>query len=623
MKSVSFVLPSLVLAAGLAGQEPREAELYLSGLPSVGALAVGPQGILFAALPARNGQIVRVLGRDGVLPLAETGGAPSSLAFDAAGDLFVADRKRNAILKVTPWGEISEFAGGFRAVEAVAMSPDGQIFASDSGASRVYRFDPQGRRTVASTAGGGIAQIAAQAAGRALPAGIRDGEVSAMALDEAGNLYVAGRDSGRVLVISPQGTQLESIRIPGPAVTSLAFGGLDWRTLFIAQASTGSIYRARMSHRAQRRPWEPDTELRITEPLDGAIFNRHDGEVTAAGLTVTVKGYCRSAKSVRVNGLSVPVRDGRFEAPVLLRERQTKIVAEGRRSLRDAITVLWDRRSFPRYRLSTDDNIWFLRDIARNQYRYQSIFDNPYLAFWLQIHKKYGAKVHFNIYYETEGFDLSQMPDRFRPEWQANRDWIRLTFHARANDPDRPYIHAPPQKLVEDYRLVTREIERFAGKELTSPITTVHWGETTRAAARALRAEGVLGLVGYFEERDESPRVSYYVTLPQFLHLMKRDYWKDNEADLLFVRHDLVINTVALDQIVPHLKRVAADPHQSEMMELMIHEQYFYPDYRAYQPDFRERVERAVRWVTERGYRPVFYADGFLGSPSPAESGRR
>jgi hypothetical protein len=104
---------------------------------------------------------------------------------------------------------------------------------------------------------------------------------------------------------------------------------------------------------------------------------------------------------------------------------------------------------------------------------------------------------------------------------------------------------------------------------------------------------------------------------------MKRDYWKDNEADLLFVRHDLVINTVALDQIVPHLKRVAADPHQSEMMELMIHEQYFYPDYRAYQPDFRERVERAVRWVTERGYRPVFYADGFLGSPSPAESGRR
>ncbi len=75
-----------------------------------------------------------------------------------------------------------------------------------------------------------------------------------------------------------------------------------------------------------------------------------------------------------------------------------------------------------------------------------------------------------------------------------------------------------------------------------------------------------------------------------------------------------MVNTVALKDIDAFLDKIAADPHQSEVMELMIHEQYFYPDYVAYQPDFRERVERAIAWVTRRGYRPVFFGDGFLGA---------
>ena len=49
-----------------------------------------------------------------------------------------------------------------------------------------------------------------------------------------------------------------------------------------------------------------------------------------------------------------------------------------------------------------------------------------------------------------------------------------------------------------------------------------------------------------------------------------------------------------------------ADPHQSEVMELMIHEQYFYPDFHGDQPDFREKVETAIKFVVDRGYEPVF-----------------
>jgi hypothetical protein len=145
--------------------------------------------------------------------------------------------------------------------------------------------------------------------------------------------------------------------------------------------------------------------------------------------------------------------------------------------------VIWDRDSFPRYRFSTDDNIWFLRDIARNAGKYRSIFDNPYLALWRDMHEKYGARFHFNIYYETAGFDLSQMPDKFRSEWQRNAV-DAADFPLEANDPAKPYLQASPEQIRADYRMVTREIERFAGKELLSPVTTLHWAAANRGAAK-------------------------------------------------------------------------------------------------------------------------------------------
>ena len=351
--------------------------------------------------------------------------------------------------------------------------------------------------------------------------------------------------------------------------------------------------------------------LRITDPPDGAILNRHDGETSAAGLWTTVKG--EGSGDVRVNDTPAKaLPSGKWEARVLLKALENRVVAR-RGSAADAVTLLWDQHSFPRYRVSVDDNILWLRDIAQKGYR--SLFDNSFLAFWLEMHRKYGAKVHFNIYYETEGFNLSQMPDRYKDEWRRNSDWLRLSFHARANDPDKPYLGAPAARVMADYRLVMHEIERFAGKELIGPVTTVHWGEATREACAALRQEGVRILVGYFErEKDGSPVVSYYLPAPIARYLAGRDYWKDTSLDLLFVRHDIVINLFPLDRIVPRLEEIAADPHQAEIMELMIHEQYFYPDYKAYEPDYRQRVERAIEWVVRKGYRPVFYGDGFLGS---------
>lgn len=360
--------------------------------------------------------------------------------------------------------------------------------------------------------------------------------------------------------------------------------------------------------------------LEVTTPIHGMICNRHDGDTTPGGLRIPVVG--KASGKVTVNGKPVAVANGQFATNVTLAQRENAIliVAESNGAREEQrLTVLYDENSFPRARFSLDDNILFLRDIARNAGTYRSIFDNWFLDFFRTMHKRYGARFHFNLYFEDvyflKDFTLDRMPDKFKSEWRENADWIKLTFHAMCDQPAKPYINTDYATMKRDCAKVTEQIVRFAGEELLSNYTTVHWGECTPAGCRALHDCGFRGLVGYFEEENGRPFVSYYLDAPHQKHLFDRDYWKDVSEDLIFVKHDMVVNNVKLADITPRLDAVFADPHRSEILELMIHEQYFQKEYGDhYQPDAKEKVETAVRWAAEHNYKWVFYDEGFVGA---------
>lgn len=121
---------------------------------------------------------------------------------------------------------------------------------------------------------------------------------------------------------------------------------------------------------------------------------------------------------------------------------------------------------------------------------------------------------------------------------------------------------------------------------------------------------GIRGLVGYFQlDENGEPLVSYYLSKEQTEHINKRDAWKDNREDIIFVKHDIVLDKTDLDDIYPFLNNLKEEPHQSNLIEMLIHEQYFYSHYEAYQPDYREKVLTAVKWATENGYEPAFWSD--------------
>lgn len=256
------------------------------------------------------------------------------------------------------------------------------------------------------------------------------------------------------------------------------------------------------------------------------------------------------------------------------------------------------------YRFSIDDNIWVFRDIARQ--RPASLFDNDYLATLYRLHRKHGTRFQLNVYYETEGFNLTQMPDCYREEWAANAGWLRLSFHAKADQPGHPYAGAGYDQVKAECEAVHEQIRRFAGEQSLSYFTTIHFVAATREGCRALQDCGIKGLIALCSDGQGGVRLSYYLDEPAARLLEQNGLAQDQDNGLIFIRNDMVINTVPEEDIRPRLEQLKASDKRDSFVEVMIHEQYFYPDYPYHLPDFAVRMETAILWLRENGYRSVY-----------------
>jgi hypothetical protein len=362
------------------------------------------------------------------------------------------------------------------------------------------------------------------------------------------------------------------------------------------------------------------TSLKIEEPFHGAILNQRHGRETNDGLKIKMQGNAPLGNTVVINGTPAQ-RDGtRFSSEVTLHDRETDITAVSKGvsgKQQRSIQVVWDRYSYPRYRFSIDDNSFFLRDIA--QKKYASLFDCFYLKGLRDLHHTYGTRFVLNIYYTTgDDFELTQFPDRYKSEWQNNANWLKLAFHAHANEPDRPYQNAAPPQLIADLDKVAEQIIRFAGERTYSPPTVIHWGMVQPAALKPLYDRGVRVLSGYFRQANGTWDINYLLDDTRSEYLSSHDALMDFSSGIVFSKVDIVCNSTPVERIVQTLAPLAGDPNQAEVMDLFTHEQYFWPFYSNYLPDHFKRLDKAIRWVTENGYKPVFYHKGFLAQPDRA-----
>jgi hypothetical protein len=378
--------------------------------------------------------------------------------------------------------------------------------------------------------------------------------------------------------------------------------------------------------------------ITITSPVNGEVLTHRNGRVTDGGLSVEVRGHVKPATSfsaVFVNDTPAQVAaNGAFQATVRVTEPETDLVTRLEASGGPAahqIRVLWNRHSRPRYRFAIDDNIFFLRDLART--RPASIFDHFYLRGLRDLHQRYGTKFVLNTFFTTPeaDFTLAQMPDGWRGEFADHAGWLSLAFHAYAEFPDRPYQHATAAKLAADYDLVAGELRRFAGDTAFSPTTVTHWGMVAPEAWGVLAARGTRVLSGFFVPNTGSSYtgdgesiaadlagdgydINYCLDTERSAFLSRHDLIKDFASGLLFSRGDIVCNNTPPEQAERVLLPLMADPATAEIMDLVTHEQYFWPSYFNYRPDHFARCEAAIRCCAENGYEPVFLHEGLAGA---------
>jgi len=271
------------------------------------------------------------------------------------------------------------------------------------------------------------------------------------------------------------------------------------------------------------------------------------------------------------------------------------------------ITIFYTENKL--FRVSVDDGIWFLQDIARNNY--DSIFENPYLAMLKRLHLKYRAKFHVNIYYtcpEHGGFFLTELSDRYKDPWLEALDWLVLSFHARADIPGYPYLNSDRETTRSHCLEVYDQIDRFAGYR--SPVTTLHYAETTKEGVKGLYDCGIRALLGdYSYNRKGERQLCYGATEEEFLSVRRNCFYRDPETNMIMFCCDAVLNCFSPDEVSVEMERFDSLYPDRSFIDILIHEQYFYNDYKHYLPDYEERIASGIRWCLEHGYKPGLVRD--------------
>jgi sugar lactone lactonase YvrE len=174
---------------------------------------------------------------------AATFNCPQGIAVDVSGNIYVADYGNNQVRKIAPGGIVTTLAGKdssganngvdtaatFNQPTGVAVDAAGNVYVADEGNNLIRKINPAGMvTTFAGSGAAGASNGAGTAASFNGPTGV--------AVDASGNVYVADYGNNLVREISPAG-----------AVTTLGAGPATNTKLFkgpygVAVDAAGDVY---------------------------------------------------------------------------------------------------------------------------------------------------------------------------------------------------------------------------------------------------------------------------------------------------------------------------------------------------------------------------------------------
>lgn len=245
-----------------------KSSLRTACLPFGGAIFVGAVLLLSTAAQAQDlfvadeGGNIYEFTPGGVRSTFASGfNNPFGLAFDRAGNLFVANLYGNSISEITPGGATSIFASGLNNPTDLAFDSAGNLFVSDWGTGNIYKFTPGGARSTFASLSSKPEGLAFDSAGnlyvanqqgviydtitKITPLGVQStfavglNSPDGLAFDRVGDLFVANQGGNTITKITPTGaTSTFASGLHNPQ--ALAFDNAG--DLFVSDLNSGNIY---------------------------------------------------------------------------------------------------------------------------------------------------------------------------------------------------------------------------------------------------------------------------------------------------------------------------------------------------------------------------------------------
>ena len=300
-----------------------------------------------------------------------------------------------------------------------------------------------------------------------------------------------------------------------------------------------------------------------------------------------------------------------------------------------------------------DDVIWVFRDLAKSKPK--SCWEHRFLGHLKEAHEKYGLKVQLNDFYADDfyygarasEFTLKDMPDVWKNEFQAAKDWLRFGFHSLREFPDYPWINASYDDVKYTWDITVREVERFAGPGTFALAVTPHWGPMSKEGCVALKDcgakvvwvsrgrrwayNGDRSILPYGHamriENFRKPETAVYwrggggddisVSACGYNHLLAKEVEKTRGTYNWVYDKDTGVNFKAFSMggtclnLLPlkNVEEAMARNGEPEFYIHATHEEYFHKDYFGYQPDYCEKTFVAVKWMYDHGYKYAFIED--------------
>jgi streptogramin lyase len=213
---------------------------------------------------------------------------PVGVAVDSAGNVYVADGGNNLIRKITPGGVVSTlagrwpYAGNTDGVAAnatfyypigVAVDPSGNVYVADSLNNTIRKITPGG--VVSTLAGGGSGGDGADGTGTNAVFSYSSG----VAVDSAGNVYVADEADSTIRKVTPGGvvTTLAGLARSSGNTDGAGSAALFYGPYGVAVDSSGNVYVADTSNNTIRKGWVTPLLLSIGPDGSGGFSIQFQG----------------------------------------------------------------------------------------------------------------------------------------------------------------------------------------------------------------------------------------------------------------------------------------------------------------------------------------------------------